>query len=61
VPALAGCAELPDGTCIGGALTPEGFEGCMVLEEPMVGGEPATEEECANAAAAACCEHGACL
>jgi hypothetical protein len=59
---IAGCVELASGDCVGGALTADGFQGCMVMDgQPTVDGEEVSEEECTEAAAAACCENEACL
>ncbi|MGH7897633.1 MAG: hypothetical protein ACREQQ_06755 [Candidatus Binatia bacterium] len=59
---IAGCVDLSNGDCVGGVLTPDGLQGCMVSGgEATVGGAPATEAECTEAAAAACCDNEACL
>ncbi|MGH7820457.1 MAG: hypothetical protein ACREQ9_11825 [Candidatus Binatia bacterium] len=58
---IAGCLELSNGDCVGGVLTPDGFEGCMVSGgQATVDGAPASNTECSEAAADACCSAGAC-
>jgi hypothetical protein len=59
---LAGCAESTTGDCVGGAATSSGASGCVVIAgQILVDGEPASEEECTNAAVDACVAGGGAL